>query len=526
MNKRAFSGLPDVVTVFTDKGTHVLPGGESSSHEGVGVSFAQDGEATTVRLTAETEPVRFVRLRWNRPPPPHALFLGDAWERTYGDAQWRGMDGARLMPWYFLMTSDGRTDCCGVKTGGGSFALWSADPAGITLWLDVRCGGAGVRLGRRELEVATFTFASYEAISAFDALRRFCRLLCPNPLLPPAPVYGSNNWYYAYGRSSAADILADCRYLASLTAGLENRPFMVIDSCWQEALGEHFNGGPWTKGNDQFPDMPGLAAQMSGSGARPGIWFRPLYNRDPSIPASWRLNRDGERLDPSRPEVLEWVQNDIRRFVGWGFELIKHDFTTFDIFGQWGFQMNPLPARDGWSFADRGRTSAEIIVAFYQALLVAAGDALILGCNTVNHLGAGLMQLARIGDDTSGLKWERTRKMGVNTLAFRLAQHGAFFAVDADCVGVTGDIPWRLNRQWTELLARSGTPFFASLKPGVLNAAEQAETRNFFALASKQNATAEPLDWLADNCPREWALDGKNVHFDWYEDNGANPDFL
>jgi len=44
--------------------------------------------------------------------------------------------------------------------------------------------------------------------------------------------------------------------------------------------------------------------------------------------------------------------------------------------------------------------------------------------------------------------------MGVNTLAFRLAQHNAFYMVDADCVGILGDnIPWEKNRQWLALLS-------------------------------------------------------------------------
>ena len=48
---------------------------------------------------------------------------------------------------------------------------------------------------------------------------------------------------------------------------------------------------------------------------------------------------------------------------------------------------------------------------------------------------------------TSGVEWERTRNMGVNTLAFRLPQHRAFFDMDADCVGITGKIDWNKNRQ-------------------------------------------------------------------------------
>ena len=38
---------------------------------------------------------------------------------------------------------------------------------------------------------------------------------------------------------------------------------MVIDDCWQEhhRLNE-YNGGPWTKGNEKFPDMKALAEKL------------------------------------------------------------------------------------------------------------------------------------------------------------------------------------------------------------------------------------------------------------------------
>ena len=61
----------------------------------------------------------------------------------------------------------------------------------------------------------------------------------------------------------------------------------------------------------------------------------------------------------------------------------------------------------------------------------------------------------RTGDDTNGREWERTRKMGVNTLAFRMIQNGIFYMTDADCVGVMGPVPWSLNRLWLDVLARS-----------------------------------------------------------------------
>ena len=93
--------------------------------------------------------------------------------------------------------------------------------------------------------------------------------------------------------------------------------------------------------------------------------------------------------------------------------------------------------RDGWTFAaGPSRTTAEVVEDLYRTIRVAAADSLVIGCNTVSHLSAGHFEICRIGDDTSGTEWPRTRKMGVNTLAFRGVQHGAFYVADADCVGV------------------------------------------------------------------------------------------
>ena len=190
------------------------------------------------------------------------------------------------------------------------------------------------------------------------------------------------------------------------------------------------------------PHHAGVCPTRSRPGRPPGVWVRPLQAY-PGQPRSWRLARDRDCLDPSVPEVRAYVRETIRRLQGWGFELIKHDYSTEEIAGRWGFEMKGEMIADGWAFADRSRTTAEVILDLYRDIRQAAGkDTLVLGCNTVGHLAAGLFELQRIGDDTSGKDWSRTRKMGVNSLAFRAPQHGTFFAVDGDCAGqVSRPIP-------------------------------------------------------------------------------------
>ncbi|MGB8353962.1 MAG: hypothetical protein WCD79_08765, partial [Chthoniobacteraceae bacterium] len=309
-----------------------------------------------------------------------------------------------------------------------------------------------------------------------------------------------------------------------LAGSAANRPFSVLDAGWQ-FCGEA-NGAPWHLTNTRFPNMATLARDMRAAGCRPGIWTRPLLTNE-SVPDEWLLPPrgiwPGRILDPSLPEVLDRIRRDVSLFVEWGYDLVKHDFSTYDLFGKWGFEMVAEPIAGTWSFRDRSRTTAEIISAFYLALREAAGPALLLGCNTIGHLGASLFEIQRTGDDTSGRNWERTRRMGVNTLAFRMAQHDTFFAVDADCVGLTAAVPWELNRQWLDLLARSGTPLFVSAAPGSLGPEQKAALRDAFAAASSPREVAEPLDWLTTTCPEKWKIAGEVKTFNWNDQTGGSP---
>ncbi len=517
--------LPVKISAQTDEGTIALDrGGDAwgDAASGVSVSLRSDSGTLAVEVRSPKAGLRFVHLRWAEASPEQARYLGDHWERGYGDLEWRGLVPERVMPWYFLRLSEAGTRGLGVKTGASSIAHWQVDAEGISLWLDVRSGGVPVKLGQRALVAAKIVqLDAPKGESAFSAATRLCKLMCDRPLMPAEPVYGGNNWYYAYGNSSHDEILKDAEFVASSApAGAKNRPFMVIDDGWQIEHGS-FNGGPWDRGNARFPDMPRLAREMADRGTRPGIWLRPLFTRA-DVPEAWRFPKERFNnlfhdpiLDPSRPEVVAHVAADIKRLVDWGYELIKHDFTTYDICGLWGMNMRHRITADGWSFADQTRTTAEIILDLYRAIREAAGSALVIGCNTVGHLAAGLVEIQRTGDDTSGREWERTRKMGVNTLAFRMPQHGTFFAVDADCAGLTDKVPWHLNRQWLHLLAASGTPLFVSADPKFNGPDQQAAMREAFALASVARPHAEPLDWLDTTCPSSWKLDSGVKTYRW-----------
>ena len=485
----------------------------------------RNGPQVAIHLSApRTRPTR-VRIRWHGAFPEGWRYLGDHWERSYGDLEWRGLAGERLMPWYFLASDGKTTHGYGVKTGAASVCSWQADAGGITLWLDVANGGSGVQLGERRLEAATVVHRPGRAgETPMEAAHALCRMMCEKPILPAKPIYGSNNWYYAYGRNvSAAGSLKDAELMAELMpAHSGNAPFAVIDMGWGAARD---GAGPVNQTAAGYPDMADLAGRIKALGVRPGLWMRPTLSVDKRAEA-WRLPPAGGRpggelivMDPSIPESLAYMAESVRTVRGWGYELIKHDFSTFDLTGRWGFEMGPGLTAGGWHFQDRGRTTAEIVLDLYRAIRRSAGDAVLIGCNTIGHLSAGLVEAQRIGDDTSGREWARTRKMGVNTLAFRMPQHDAFFVADADCVPLTGEIPWSLTEQWLDLVARSGTALIISADPAAVTPEQKPALRAALAAAARTQPPGVPLDWMDTTTPERWKLDGKPVHYDWYRED-------
>ncbi len=185
--------------------------------------------------------------------------------------------------------------------------------------------------------------------------------------------------------------------------------------------------------------------------------------------------------------------------------------------------MGASPARGDWHFNDRTLTNAEIVTALYRQLRATCGeDRVILGCNTVGHLSVGIFDASRTGDDTSGKEWERTRRMGVNTLAFRATQHKIFCSIDADCVAITPDVPWSMSRQWLRVVANSGTVLLVSPDPRAIGPDQKQALREAFArCASKPDC--EPLDWMTSRTPSSWKSSDATQNYEWILEEGESP---
>ena len=489
---------------------------EYGEGEGAQLDF-EVSDSLKIFLTASGCTVKTVRLRWNVKTESEVKILSDEWERTYGKTEWRGIVAERMMPWYMLVSDRVNIYGIGVKVRPSAMCAWQLDRGGITLVLDVRSGGVGVRLDGRRLMAAEAVKAEYTGMSEFEAAKRFCMLMSDSAKLPDEPVYGSNNWYYAYGDSSYEDIMKDSEFVSELTKGISNRPWMVIDDGWE------INRccGPWVA-NERFRDMNALAEDMKNTGVKPGIWFRPLYDASDFATQKHLLPGTKQTLDPTLPEVLDYVAENVSRIREWGYGLIKHDFSSYDICGEWGGARPKLLTKDGRMFSSDTHTTAEIAKRLYKTIYDSANGMIVLGCNCLSHLCVGYVHINRTGDDTSGRYWERTRFMGVNTLAFRLCQDGSFYKSDADCVGITNQVSWEYNRQWLDLLSRSGTPLFVSAKIPDINGEMKNDLKTAFERAAIQKTGLEALDWTYNTAPSLWKDGDEYIEYRWDDKYGVD----
>jgi hypothetical protein len=520
--------MPDLVEILSDDTYISLQSSDKQewTYKDVIVELKKLDDRIEAHIQSLTIALKEVKLSWKYAAANTAIILGDAWERTYGTVSWQKINETKKLPWYCVAHDNNGTVCFGVKTGCNTICSWQITNDKLQLTLDTRTGGNGVQLNNRILHAADIVTTQNEGNeNAFATVRRFCSQMCDNPRLTEKPVYGINDWYFAYGNNSAQLILETTSLMSALASNSDNRPFSVIDAGWaikSPLLPDDCCwGDDFSVSSSKFGDMKKLADEIKNLGMRPGLWTRPLTAKHndkktllmPSIPG--RDDPKTSLLDPTISENIERIKNLWNTYHQWGFEMVKHDYTTYDIFGRWGFQMEDGLTAPGWQFNDNTKTNAEIILNLYNAIREAAGVIYLIGCNTISHLSAGIFELNRIGDDTSGKEWERTRKMGVNTLGFRMVQHETFYEADGDCVGLTKEIPWEKNKQWMELLAKSSAPLFISAQPDAVGEEQKEFIRKSFNEAARAQPIAEPVDWLTNPFPSKWKLDSQEVNFDW-----------
>ena len=475
------------------------------------------GEDGVVRIASADGKVEFSKVAFRFQVGSDWKVLARRGEGLKAGCAWVPVGSGKTVPWYVLVNGGGKTYGFGVEVQPRAMCAWRVEPGKVELLLDLRAGGQPLELDGRTLEACKVVRCeSAPGESAYATGRRLCGLMCPNPRLPKAPMFGFNDWYAAYGCNTATNFLADAAFVVSLCKGCAEKPYVVMDDGWQkfsppevERITGRFDSGygPWEESSRAFGmDMTTFCDRIAALGAYPGLWYRPLC-------------MEGKMCDPSDPAVLERIRADILRFREWGFRFVKIDYLTFDWCGHFkGFDEDGRLIRDGRRWKDMKHTTAETVVRLYRTMREAAGDDMvILGCNAVNHLCAGLFEASRVGADTSGKKWEQTKRNGVGAIAFKGIENGTLFAADPDCAGLAsaGAIPWEKNRQWIDLLSRSGMPFFISWRRSLADDAVREALAVAFRRASQTRRTAEAQDWFSTSTPVRWiTADGLHT-YDW-----------
>lgn len=484
------------------------------THEDVKFIYSHSENTAKTSLFATKSLISHVYLAFAIPHSKDVRVFGDSFERGYGDLMYREVKDSIRMFWYMFLKDDKENllKCLGVRVQSNVVVSFKVDNLEILVDINTQSGGTGVNLDGRTLEITPLEYREYNLENIFESSREFLKVLMGDVEIRTMeqPAYGFNNWYYAYGDSSHEKILKDTRLLMELCKDIPNKPYMVIDDGWLV----NPTSGPCIS-NEKFPDMGKLASEIEDMGAIPGIWFRPLkYTGSEFDDVRHPLNETW--LDPTCEKVIKNIKDDISKFVNWGYKMIKFDFVTVDIYTRYGWEMpDGELCPQGFKFQDNHYTNAEIIVNMYKEIKESAKDAILIGCNAIGHLCAGIVQINRIGDDTSGFEWERTRKYGVNSLAYRLIQHNIFYAIDADCVGIMGKIDWKQNREWLNCLAASGSPLFVSFDPDKAEEEIKKDVKAAFEINSvNSHSETYPID-IETLLPKRWSVHSKEVIFDW-----------
>lgn len=507
---------PDNIQIQTEASPFRFEEGDKNETDAT-VSTVVENDTLKIILEPTRDAVKWIKLRFRGNLSDIRSVFEDAFERGTGERSlcWYTPRPEQRMPWYFFATDGSVMHAYGVKTGCNAFCYWQCDRSGITLWLDVRNGNRGFSPQKEYLCAEVISREGKEGETPYFAAREFCGSMCDVPSLPKEPVFGFNNWYWAYGVTSQKEVVSEAENLAEIADGTIHKPYMIMDDGWQINASKCYNGGPWHVSNSRFPSMQKMAEDISLHGCRAGIWFRPLTSLGPCPEEAVYKSpfvKNAVVLDPSHPFTLEKINEDVSRFVDWGYVMIKHDFTTMDLF-------TGLGETDEGEMFDKEKTNAEIVKNLYKQIQKSARDSLVIGCNTINHLAAGIHPIQRVGGDTSGHCFEWTRRQGIHSM-MRMIQNDTFFRVDPDCAAFTEKVSHEMNLEFMEAMAITGATVFASVKPGILNTKEKERIGEIFRIADtlKKEEYAEILDWDRTIIPSEFLFRGKAISYDWYRE--------
>ncbi len=138
------------------------------------------------------------------------------------------------------------------------------------------------------------------------------------------PIFGWCSWYDRYTNIDQEHIL---RITETIKSQREVLPFQVI----QIDHGWHGPFGDWDE-NEKFSlGMDHIAEKIRDAGAIPGIWLAPVVC-DIEKPEDWFQTPEGGFLDPTHPEVEEFILSTVRTAKEQGYRYFKFDYNYLKDF--------------------------------------------------------------------------------------------------------------------------------------------------------------------------------------------------
>jgi alpha-galactosidase len=175
-------------------------------------------------------------------------------------------------------------------------------PAGLTL--DARTGiisGAIDAAGRSAVSVTV--------TNAHGSATRTLTIVGGEDALALTPPLGWNSWNVWGGSVDDAKVRAAADAMVSSGLAAHGYQFVNIDDGWE---GKRDAGGV-LQPNEKFPDMKALADYVHGKGLKIGIYSSP-----------------GPRTCQGLPGSYQHEEIDARTWAGWGFDLLKHDWCSYE----------------------------------------------------------------------------------------------------------------------------------------------------------------------------------------------------
>ncbi|MBN1475219.1 alpha-galactosidase [Candidatus Sumerlaeota bacterium] len=271
------------------------------------------------------------------------------------------------------------------------------------------------------------------------------------------PLWGWMSWDELRFGLCERDVLENAEIMAR-RLGVGDA-IVLLDDGWQRAAGD------WEP-NERFGrGLPWLTDRIHALGLRAGLWIAPfsvaICSEMAHAHGDWllRSGADGEplvdldfpqwggrtgTLDPTRPEVIDWLHALGQRLAGWGFDYVKMDFLFHALTGV---------ASD----PSQSRTAAyrRAIGAIRAGL---GSDVITMGCGTPLVPGRGLFDAARIGDDVV-TDWSLMRTR-MTAAALRHCLHRRWWRCDPDNVVLRDPLTVDQGRAWATTVAMTGGSVF------------------------------------------------------------------